>query len=218
MSRVYVRRFDHDEARKKVADGVPIAELAAEYGVTTSAVYQAVTPGEYERRRAYSRKWRTGTCESCGGPAMRLVQGKAEKCPDGRVLCHKCRSGERRKRLRFGDNGRLISVRCNNLDCANGERWQPPGVFSRGTQFPDVREGGIHGSCRACLTRARQRYREARKVPCATCGKPCLPTNEGGGQTPRCRACFHKQDSERRRASAEATQTNREKEASANGH
>lgn len=191
--RVYQRRFDHEEAAGRHAAGESLAALAREYGVTASAVGYAVWPGAKARRRLYAMEWRTGRCEACGGPAMRLVGTKTKYNRDGRCLCAGCRSVARRERLRFDRGGVLEAVRCVNRDCANGERWQPPENFTRGEKFRDVRPGGIHGSCRACQTRTRRRYREARKVPCETCGTPCLPPSEkgrSGAAVPRCRACY----------------------------
>lgn len=194
--RVYVRRFDHEEAAVRRARGERVADLAAEYGVTERAVVLAIrrlNPEARARDNAYAKARRAGVCEVCGGPATRVAARKHDN-PDGRCLCHRCRSNERRERLAFDETGRLTSVRCGSLDCANGERWQPPDHFTRGNRHREVREGGIHEQCRACQTRVRQRYREARKVPCDTCGKPCLPPNEKGrrGRADRacCRDCY----------------------------
>lgn len=189
--RWYTRKFDHDEARARHAAGETIGDLAREYGVDYHAVWQVVTPGAQAAVLANNKRWRTTTCDICGGPAMRNIAGKKEHNPDGRVLCLRCRANEKRERLLFNDAGELVAVRCSNLDCANGERWQPPDRFTRGHRHREVREGGIHTQCRACQTRSRQRWRERRKVPCVNCGKPRL-----GDETRRrrdtglCLACY----------------------------
>ena len=197
MARTYVRKFDHDEAAARHAAGETLAALASEYGVTPQGVERAIAhldPTKWAASLEYSRQWRTGTCEVCNGPAMRLVgTQRIEKNPDGRTLCAKCRGIEKRERLRFDNAGVLRSVRCSALDCANGERWQPPENFGRGTKFRDVRDGGFHTHCRACLTRDRQNYRNRHKVPCATCGAPALPPSEkrtNGAPFPRCLTCY----------------------------
>lgn len=188
------RRFDYDAARARHAAGESAKDLAAEFGVTTSAIYRVTQPGRIEREVAYNRRWRTGRCEDCGGPAMRLVGGKRGHNIDGRILCRACRGKDRCERLRFHHGtGRLLEVRCSSLDCANGERWQPPENFPAGVRFKDVRPGGIHNLCRACNTRARQQYREKRKIPCVRCGELCLPANERGARrnpTGLCRRCW----------------------------
>lgn len=161
-NRIYHRRFDHEEALARRAAGESVAELAAEYGVTTTAIYK-ITPEAKARdlRRHREWRWRDSSCEVCGKPAMRVVQGKAVNNPDGRCLCRRCRADEKRERLRFDELGELGAVRCSNLDCANGQRWQQPENFPRGTRHREVREGGIHSQCRACGTRAKRLYRAA---------------------------------------------------------
>lgn len=158
-NRLYVRSFDYDEARRRYEGGETIAELAHVYGVDPNAVRRAVVAGEADRQVEMHRRWRTGTCETCGGPAMRNVAGKVEQNPDGRVLCLRCRADEKRERLRFDDAGELTAVRCAMVDCANGERWQSPRSFTRGSRHREVRDGGIHSQCRKCQTRAKRRWR-----------------------------------------------------------
>jgi hypothetical protein len=191
----YVRRFDHDEARRRRDAGESGAALAREYGVTPAAIYQATHDAQQKAHMtAYGAAWRTTTCEDCGGPAMKLTGSKAHSSKDGAIVCLKCRSVRRRKTLRFS-NGVLVAVRCSSRDCATGERWQTPDNFSRGTRFKDVRPGGIHKTCRACQTKARTLYRQAHKVPCVQCGQPCLPASERGTRqrhtpTGLCLGCY----------------------------
>jgi hypothetical protein len=159
-NRVYVRTFDHEEAIRRREAGESVADLAAEYGVTANAIYLATNPAWRQKQVDYHREWRTGSCEECGGPAMRLVGGKKQHNKDGRTLCFRCRSDAKRERLRFDELGALAAVRCVHEDCANGQRWQSPDNFTRGPRHREVREGGIHSQCRSCQTRAKKRYRE----------------------------------------------------------
>ena len=159
-NRACVRRFDHEEALRRYEAGERVADLAAEYGVSISAVYRVLTPGAKAREVVRNREWRTGNCDVCGGPAMRLIGSKLLSNPDGCCLCVRCRADARRERLLFNEHGTLISVRCTNEECANGERWQPPKNFTRGIRHREVREGGIHGLCRSCQTAAKRRYRQ----------------------------------------------------------
>lgn len=188
MPRVYTRRFDYDEARRRVAAGESLRALAAEYGVTTNAIRYATIPGLPARMSAANKQWRTVTCEICGGPAMKLTGGKLAHNVDGRVLCASCRSIEKRDSIIFSDTGKVLAIRCTMIKCANGERWQPPNHFPHGKRYPDLRDGGFHGLCRACNTAARRAYRDARKVPCSHgCGAMVL--HENGGKEPECRPC-----------------------------
>lgn len=194
-NRFYVRRFDHEEARRLRSEGATIRELADRYGVTQAAIHRATTPGAMERDLEAGRRHRASTCEECGGYAMKITGGKAQHNVDGRILCVTCRGRNRRERYRFDADGALIAVRCTSLDCANGERWQPPQNFPKGRPAQDLRDGGIHNCCRSCQTRMRQAFRERRKIPCVQCGKPRLPAGEKGPRqqdTGLCLACYRK--------------------------
>lgn len=153
--RVYVRRFDHDEAARRHAAGETIRALAAAYGVTFNAVYRAATPGAKERDLAALRQRSTVLCEGCGRPRSpnRIRYG------DGRLLCHACRVKTNTTRFRFDPDGTLIAVRCNIVACVNGERWQPPENFAGGLQGRDIRAKGFTGQCRACNTAYRRDLR-----------------------------------------------------------
>jgi hypothetical protein len=157
-NRTYKRRFDHDKALLRLDAGESAAALAREYGVSKGMIYR-IRPEAKQRSLVYHRQWRTGVCEECGGPAMRIIHGKKDHNPDGRCLCQNCRAHARRERLLFNDDGVLIAVRCGMVDCANGERWQTPDHFPRGKSFPDIRAGGFHTQCRSCQTRAKRSYR-----------------------------------------------------------
>lgn len=179
--RVYTRRFDHEEALRRLRAGERPIDLAAEYGVSPHMICEHhLSPEGKARQLAYSKEWRTGECEYCGEPCMRLVSGKKEHNVDGLQLCLSCRGWTKRERFLFDDEGELVAVRCSYIDCANGERWQPPENFHGGPRYRDIREKGIHSQCRACNTRSRKDYRERQKVPCEQCGEPCLPASEKG--------------------------------------
>lgn len=209
--RLYVRRFDHDDARRRFAAGETISALARAYGVTYNAVHRAVTPGAPERQRANHRRWRTGQCEHCGGPAMRLVAGKRERTPDGRTLCSSCRGRVRRKPIKFEDG--VVKAECGT--CGT---WKPLGEFP-----PRVARALGEGRrvvyvCSACSTSKRTQYRETIRVPCETCGKPCLPPSEkgpNGSSRARCRDCFNAEHRiERRAREPEAASPTRRAESS----
>jgi hypothetical protein len=173
--RLYERRFDHDEARARHTAGEKILALAIEYGVSETAVSRALDPRRRERDNEATRRWRTGTCEDCGGPAMRLVGAKLKHNPDGRTLCLACRSKDRRTAVLVFDNG-VVAVKC--LTCKD---WLAPARFPKGTRYRDLRPGGFHNSCRTCQTALRRAYREARKIPCTKCGAPRNPHTPGNG-------------------------------------
>lgn len=158
------RRFDHDEAvRRFREDGESAAAIARDLCVTQTAVWRLLDPSRIAAELASAKIRYTAVCEGCGGPCLSIRHAaKRQSSPDGRELCHRCRSDEKIERLRFDRvTNALVSVRCCNIDCANGDRWQDPGNFTRGRQHKAIREGGIHSSCRACQTRARRLYRHA---------------------------------------------------------
>jgi hypothetical protein len=187
--RAYVRLFDHDEALARLNNGESGRALAAKYGVSLNAVYR-LRDKEADLER--QRRWRAGTCEMCGGSAMRVVAGKREHNPDGRCLCIKCRGLVRRRRPSAA-NGYLV------FECGSCHERKPLSDFPRRVRTRVLSELPLLTStCRACETRKRQDYRERHKVPCEFCGKPCLPPNEkgqAGSAMAQCAPCFH----ERRR-------------------
>lgn len=206
------RRFDHEEATRRYQAGESCTELAAAFGVTYNAIWHAVTEGgaacNRRSKAAYYDRHRV-PCEGCGEPCLDLgVPGKARHNPDGRALCRRCRADERIERLRFDENAEIVAVRCSMVDCANGERWQPLENFPRGSRLRSIVEGGIHGQCRACQTRARQAYRLARRVPCSGCGTLVNHEHPRGEKPPECQSCANRRiRRERRRDGQHATQT-----------
>lgn len=174
--RVYVRAFDHAEARSRYQAGESMAALAAEYGVSASTVYLAAYPGAKERNYARRRKReQSGTCPDCGAHATVNTAGQ-----------HRCRSCAGKRAA--------TSVRADALLCFTCKEWKPDEEFPRNRAQRGRARRGRAGSCRRCGTVLRQRYRERHKLPCAGCGKPALPASEKGLRgtlEPRCRACMH---------------------------
>lgn len=185
--RVYQRRFDYDDAKARYQGGESIRALAAEYGVSWSTVQRVVVPGRRERMDFVTREYNLAVCDICRGPCLRVTH-PARNVHDGRQLCATCRAKETRTGVALTADGALVEVYC-----ASCKRWLDPDCFGRGTRYPDLREGGFHGSCRSCLTRQRQDYRERHKIPCVRCGAPCLPASEKGlrgKDTGLCRSCY----------------------------
>ncbi len=143
MPRVYVRKFDWDEARARHAAGQSIAALADEYAVTWNAVHKAITPGAYEQELAHKRKFAlTGRCDDCGGPMNRLSRYS------GTTRCKPC-----------ADNARA-NVRDGRVYCPACATWKPLDHFSPSAQR---KARGVHGECRACDTARRKAWRQANR-------------------------------------------------------
>lgn len=216
MSGFAQRKFDHDEARRRYAAGESMGALASEFGVSRNAVFRVVNAryaeSQKRAREAYYERNRV-PCEGCGKPCLAVhVGGKKVHNPDGRALCVRCRADEHLERIRFDDNAEIVAVRCNMLDCANGERWQPPENFARGTAHRNLRDGGIHSQCRACLTRARREYRHARRVPCVGCGTLVDHEHPRGDKPPECRTCANRRTGHERSRQAKARRERRTRE------
>lgn len=98
--------------------------------------------------------------------------------------------GEGRRRFRYDEFGQVAAVYCRTC-----KTFKYPEAFGAGVKFKDVRPQGFHESCRVCLTKLRQDYRERHKVPCDRCGKPRLPAGEKGSRkndSGLCKACYVK--------------------------
>jgi hypothetical protein len=141
MPRVYVRKFDYEEARRRyAAGGVTMSELAEEYGVSQARIHQVVTPGGIERTLARSSDWqRSGTCPDCGTPATRT----------GRIQ-HRCRECSARKQA--------ITVRDEELRCVTCKQWKPDESYPLNRNESPFRRGR-HSQCTACGTERRRDYR-----------------------------------------------------------
>lgn len=200
--RVYVRKFDHEEAQRRYDAGESYKELAAEYGVTPNAVWNVVTAAgrRASARSQENQRARTvgqGRCERCGAPTNLQAQRYGSR------LCRSCVADDR-----------ATSVRESELLCHGCGEWKADEDFPHKSSAR-VRRRGRSSYCRACETLARQRYRERHKVPCVGCGRPALPPNEkgtSGGSEPRCRACFYA--ARRVQGGAEARPSHRQETAS----
>lgn len=199
MPRVYQRKFDHDEARRRYANGESVRRLAERYGVSTTRIYQIVNPAAGERAAEQSSRWMAnGTCRDCGGRASRHSVNET----------HRCRA--------CADKANRITVRDTELQCVTCREWKPDETFpfahNRNTQARRHR----HRACRACCTIARRTYRDRNKVPCAAgCGRLVLAPNEalasakqkGSQPTGKCRSCANYEVQARIRAERERTVT-----------
>lgn len=167
MSRL--RRFDWDEARRRHANGESLTSLAAEYGVTATAVWRVMDSERLARGYARNAAWiRAGQCPDCGGPATRHRK-------DAVCRCRAC-----------AIKAAATSARDGELQCVTCRRWKPDSSFPHHRGQPGRRYR--HSCCRACLTEQRRAYREARKVPCSHgCGT--LVLHENGGKPPECHPC-----------------------------
>lgn len=184
MARVYVRKFDHDEARRRYAAGESKTALAREYSVSSTAVARVVDRRVAKRMYAYTRAGFLSVCEECRGPAIHNPYNK-RRAADGRILCHVCRGKAARTALEYTPGGVAVAAWC-----AACKRMLPFDEFPRGQRFKDVRPGGIHNSCRECQTVLRRNYREARKVPCSHgCGTLVLHERPDPNKPSECQPC-----------------------------
>lgn len=186
------RRFDHDAARALLAAGFYQKDVAAMLGVSQNAICRIATEKNTrlvsERAKARYRV----PCSKCGGPCVSAEhpskRGKGSQPP--RAICRSCAGKERRRRFRYDEMGQVAAVYCPTC-----KTFKHPEAFGRGITFKDVRPGGFHKSCRNCLTKLRQDYRERHKVPCVACGAPCLPAGEKGPRgidTGLCQPCYQR--------------------------
>ncbi len=172
-ARVYVRRFDRDEARRLVEEGHTQSSVAEMLGVSASAVWFAVHPSAYERNMVLRSEWqRTGVCPDCGAKTSRTGGIGSRRC----IPCA--------ARLA------TTSVRETELLCFSCREWKPDAAFpcNRGERAACRR--GRHNHCRACQTVLRREYRHRNRVPCRACGEPCSAPNETRDATGLCRRCY----------------------------
>ena len=135
------RQFDWDQARRLRAEGIPVAEIAERFGVSTTSVYFATNDEQRERQyrmlseRAY---WRTGACVDCGTPVSRFRPGSR---------CRDCNA----KNMAF-------TVRDDCLLCTRCDRWLPDDNFPGGKA--SMQRRGRHSLCRPCQTETRREWRQ----------------------------------------------------------
>jgi hypothetical protein len=173
------RRFDHDEAVRRHAAGESYEALAAEYGVSTAAVYQAVKrltdPAWRTQHVSYSRhyqrrRYRRPCVRGCG----RLAWHHGSRPNAG--VCQRCVAAER-----------ATTVAADTLRCSECGEWKPDDQFHR--QQANISRRGRHGVCRDCSAAARQRSRLRHRTPCVNCGQPRQP-DPRHPDSGLCRACF----------------------------
>lgn len=179
--RVYVRKFDWDEAVRLRASGLTLQAVASQLGVSVTAVQLACDPrlravnelrvAEYQRR---------GRCRTCGGRCSRNASGPQGEC---RACAYKRQA---------------TTVRPKSLRCWSCKVWKPDTDFPWNRAEAELRRGR-HGTCRVCQTILRTAYRQRRRVPCVNCGQPRSHPGERSGKgvscrdTGLCRECYQAQ-------------------------
>lgn len=149
-NRVYTRRFDHAEARRRHAAGETYAALAREYEVSWEAVRLACDNRALRRNRLRTMELKqSGKCSDCGAQCS-LVGGRVPRCKS------------------CADDRRVTTVRKATLKCVLCKQWKRDDAFNMDTGQP--RRRSRHASCVACDTSAKRAWREARRVPCSGCG------------------------------------------------
>lgn len=142
--RVYVRKFDWDEARRRHAAGESQAALAREYGVSAAAVHLAVNDEARAREREYRAQWqRSGVCPDCGTQSTRRGgSGRSARC------------------LRCAGKLRTFTARPDELLCSHCKAWKPDEEFYLGQAKKLIARRGRKHQCRSCDNAARKDYRK----------------------------------------------------------
>lgn len=156
-NRVYVRKFDHEDARVRFAAGETLSELAHAFGVTAQAV-KFVVDDEYNARwLAYHDEWqRSGVCRQCGKTG---ITNRAAR-DGGGARCRECAGLEA-----------ATSVRDDTLRCVRCRLWKPDEDFPMNQSVAKARRKR-HQCCRVCQTEIKREYRERTSAPCSHgCGR-----------------------------------------------
>jgi hypothetical protein len=173
------RKFPHEEAQALYASGEKIASIARRYDVTSGAIRRVVDWRTRARMdaasHAFLRRVSATTCIDCGGPC---VKNPYQDRGIGR--CRACAAAIR-----------ATSVGGVKLRCATCKAWKADNEFGFSTVTSPWRRGRAQ-TCRTCQTKLRQAYRERHKIPCTSCGQPCLAPNErrGSRSTGLCLKCY----------------------------
>lgn len=135
------RRFDWDDAERRVAAGEPVAAVARSLGVSATAVRRAVDPAFRRRLDAatVAAQRRGVPCPTCGG---RMAHSNRYRGG----TCQAC-AAERR----------TTSVRPRELHCHRCDQWKPDADFTRKASATHRR-----GRDQECLACAADRRRAAR--------------------------------------------------------
>lgn len=172
-------RYDHAEAVRRWREGVPTGHLAAEYGVSMSAINQAILRADpytrellNKRSREYLRRRYKRPC--AGGCGRDAWWGPSRSATG---LCSRC-AGARK----------AFTVRPASLLCGECGEWKPDVMFP--AKASSIARRGRATVCRDCQAPVRQRLRESRKIPCVQCGGPRSPSDGRRPDTGLCRGCF----------------------------
>ena len=159
--RVYVRKFDRDEARRRVQAGETRKAVAASLGVSVRAVRYATDPRAYAQMLSQKAEYQSsGVCVEC---AARCSHNPSRP-PD---RCRACAAEHRR-----------TTVRPSTLLCMTCKRWKRDSAFPHSRDRRLEHRRGRHRQCTTCQTIARTAYRARNKVPCKNCGRPRTPPGE----------------------------------------
>lgn len=171
------RKIDYADARRRRERGETLASIARDYDVTPHAVSYATDTQRRARLLVASALWqKQGRCPVCG------VYGTTRHRVGVDSRCRDCASA-----------AQVTTVRPDALRCVTCREWKPDSEFPGDRRQSHRR--GRHMQCRPCQTKDRRAYRERRKVPCVSCGAPCLPASEKGARgkdTGLCRTCWHR--------------------------
>lgn len=172
MPRVYVRKFDWDEARRLRSEGMTYQDIAERFGVSDMAVYLACNEDARTAQNQRSSGWqKSGICPVCGGRASR-------NAATGQHRCRSCAS-----------KAAATSVRETTLLCKKCRQWKPDVDFHLKRSNAHRRER--HCYCRSCTTIEKRRWRERNRVPCShSCGTLVDAKNRRDPDKPyECRSC-----------------------------
>lgn len=190
MSRVYTRKFDWDEARRLRGEGWTHQRIADRFGVSRTAIHFVLNEKARLAANRRAKEWQMGgSCEECGGRCIRPshLSRSEHAAADRRMLCRTCRGRASRTGVEV-ING-VIQIRCGSCRIYKPVDDYGPRTARRLVEGKAVRKR----TCRSCEALKRQDYRERHKVPCRSCGAPCLPANEKGRHgkdTGLCRTCW----------------------------
>jgi hypothetical protein len=142
--RVYVRKFDWNEARRRRDTGESYSSIARDLGVSVSGVQRACNADLRVRMDEAAQRWKMqGACAVCGGPATRV------SLRDTHGRCRDC-----------FNKAQATSVRETELLCFRCKEWKPDEDFPRNKQEGRFLRRGRHNYCRSCNTIERREYRE----------------------------------------------------------
>jgi hypothetical protein len=141
MPRVYKRKFDWDEAKRRHAAGESYSSIARAFGVSGAAIRRVVDENAYRYDRENVAAWQaSGTCPDCGTQSTRRAAGVSSRCTHCSAIA------------------KATSVREDTLQCVTCKAWKPDEDFPHNREEWLARRGR-HSQCRPCQTRARRDHR-----------------------------------------------------------